>query len=552
MIKIFPMGGIGGVTKNMFLYEYDQEILIIDCGIGFPDNSMPGVEFLIPDTAYLRTRLEQGAHIVGMVLTHGHDDHIAALPYVLRELDVDFPIYGSPLTAEFAMARMADNGIDKRVEHFAEGEITLGSFRIETIKITHSVPDTRHLAIHTPEGIIYHGSDYKIDLTPVDGIVPEFQKMARVGQEGILCALMDCLRIERTAPTQSESAVGPALRREMFGVKGKVMVTLMSSNLHRVQQVIDVAAEYGRKVTFVGRSVEQNVNLAMEMGILHFPANFKLNKRNIDKVPDSELCVIIAGSQGQPGSSLVRAVSGSHRNISIQKGDKIIFSSEPIPGSETDVYKTINEIALQGVEVVYSDIEDDLHVSGHASAYEQMFMAELLRPKFLFPIGGEERHRVQYSLAAQEHGYRPSEIVLPHYGKIVEFDHGEFRYGEEIELKDRMVDSSGVSDVVAHLLDERQVLGEHGVVVVSLVEENGNFDPREVAISMRGFSQDTPEVATRLQHVVQDNIGRILNNVDTNDPDFRKEVERQLSGIIHREFGRAPLVMVIVTSRYNG
>lgn len=548
MVKVFPMGGIGNVTKNMYVYEYGDELLIVDCGIGFPGNDMPGVEFLIPDSQYVQDRVKQGAHIVGLVLTHGHDDHIAALPYIVREIGVDFPIYGSPLTAEFAMARMADNGVEKRVEYLDEGSITLGSLSIETIRVTHSIPDTRHLVIRTPEGIFYHGSDFKLDLTPVDGIPTDLQRIAQVGAEGVLCAMIDCLRIERPYPGKSESAIGAALRREMHGVRGKVFVTLMSSNIHRIQQTIDVAAEFNRKVTFIGRSVEQNVNVAMNMGLLHFPPNAKLNKKNIEDVPDEELCVVIAGSQGQPGSSLVRAVAGSHRHISVSKNDKVIFSSEPIPGSEKDVYRTINEIAEQGVEVVYSDLEDDLHVSGHAGEYEQMFLLHLLRPQYVFPIGGEERHRVMFGLKVQQHGYRPQQVVLPHYGKIVEFHQDDMRYGEEVPLRERTVDGEGISSVVASMLDDRQVLGHHGVMVLSLVERNGVFDPRQLTITTRGFSYDNPEMQRSIERSVRDKALEVISSNDGSPADLRARLEKQVSGIIRRDLGRAPMVMAVITS----
>ncbi|MCD8507137.1 ribonuclease J [Candidatus Woesebacteria bacterium] len=384
MTKIFPLGGISGVTKNLFVYEHNDDMLVVDCGIGFPDETMPGVEFLIPDSQYLQDRLAQGATLHAIVLSHGHDDHIAALPYVLREIDVDVPIFGSPLTAEFAMTRMADNGVEKEVQYFEDdGVLEFGPFQVENIRITHSIPDTRHLVIRTPDGVFYHGSDFKLDLTPVDGIPSDLQRVAEIGREGVLCAAIDCLRIERPLPAASESSVGAAIREEMRDVEGKVLVTLMSSSIHRIQQAVDVAAEYGRKVAFIGRSVEQNVNTAMNMGLLDIPQDMKVNKRRMDDIPDSELCVIIAGSQGQPGSSLVRAVFGSHRMISVSKGDKIIFSSDAIPGSEKDVYRTINRIASQGIEVAYAEMNPGLHVSGHASEYEQMILLHLLQPEYV-------------------------------------------------------------------------------------------------------------------------------------------------------------------------
>lgn len=549
MLKIFPMGGIGGVTKNMFVYEYNQDIIVVDCGIGFPDSSMLGVDFLIPDTQYLQDRLKQGATLHGIVLTHGHDDHIAALPYVLREISADtVPIYASPLTAEFAMSRMADQGIEKEVQHFKEGRINLGPFEVETVRVTHSVPDCRHLVIRTPDGVVYHGSDFKIDLTPIDGVNMDLQRIAEIGREGVLCALLDSLRIERRDPSGSEAQVGPALRREMYGVDGKVFVTLMSSSIHRIQQVIDIAAEFGRKVTFVGRSVEQNVNTAMGLGMLNFPANVKLNKRNIDRVPNNELCIIIAGSQGQPGSSLVRAVSGEHRFITVEKGDKVIFSSEPIPGSETDVYRTINAIAEMGVDVVYSDIEDDLHVSGHAGAYEQMLMVHLLRPKFLFPIGGEERHRVQFTKAVGEHGYNSRDVVLPNYGRIVELDSGSFRYGEKVDLRERTFTGEGASDVLASAVNERQKLSEQGALVVSLIERMGVIEEAGIALSTKGFQLSKDIDSAEFDRAVKAEVMRIVNSFEGETDDLRRELERGVNRYLSRELGRSPFVIVTITS----
>ncbi len=548
MIKIFPLGGIGNVTKNMYVYEYGDEMLVIDCGIGFPGYDMPGVEFLIPDTQYLIDRMEQGAHIVGLVLTHGHDDHIAALPYVLKEIGEDVPIYGSPLTAEFAMSRMADNGVEKEVQYFDDGKLELGSFTLETIRVTHSIPDTRHLVITTPEGTFYHGSDFKLDLTPIDGKPTELQRIAEIGRRGVLCAMIDCLRIERPFPTPSESVVGPSLRREMYGVKGKVFVTLMSSNIHRIQQAIDVAAEYGRKVAFIGRSIEQNVNTAMNMGLLNFPPNAKLNKRNLESTPDDQLCVIIAGSQGQPGSSLVRAVAGEHRYISISKGDKIVFSSEPIPGSEMYVYDTIDEISRLGIEVSYSDIEDDLHVSGHASAYEQMILLHLLRPRYVFPIGGQERHRVHFGLEVQKHNFQPRQVVLPTYGKIVEFSGDQMRYGEEYPLRERTVDGAQAASIVASLLDERQLLSQYGVMAVSLVEHNGSIDPDAISIITKGFRLEDEESRGHLESIVREEVLRFVSSNDVSDKDFRRELEKSILRAIKTELGKSPTVVVGIGS----
>lgn len=553
MLKIFPIGGISDVTKNMFLYELGDDMLVVDCGIGFPDETMPGVEFLVPDIDYLVKRLNEGATLHGIVLTHGHDDHIAALPYVLRELPANPPIYASPLTAEFAMTRLEDGGVEKEVQYFPQDEILqLGPFGIEPVWVTHSIPDTRHLAIHTPEGLIYHGSDFKFDPQPVDNAPSDFDHIKAIGRDGVLCAMVDCLRIERAKPGKSESEVGPYIREEMKNVRGKVVVTLMSSSIHRIQQVIDAAAAENRRVSFVGRSVEQNVNTCMNMGLLHFPPEIKVNKRNLADVPDNKLCVIVAGSQGQPGSSLVRAVDGSHRFLSINPGDKVIFSSDVIPGSERYVYGTINKLfENDGVDVAYVDINPGLHTSGHASAQEQMELVEMLNAKYVFPVGGEARHRFLFSQEVQQHGYKPNQVVLPKEGKIVEFNKGGMRYGDQIKLRHRTVDASGMASVVAEHLDERSLLGKGGALVVSvkLDDESVGVSPEDVAVDTRGVTVSDERLRQSFIARVQDLISEKLATFEEESgkaQSVRRSLEKQVARLAEEELGSSPLVMVVV------
>lgn len=555
MLKIFPIGGISDVTKNMFLYEYGDDMLVVDCGIGFPDETMPGVEFLVPDIDYLVKRLNEGAILHGIVLTHGHDDHIAALPYVLRELPANPPIFGSPLTAEFAMTRLEDGGVDKEVKTYIDGEILeLGPFGVEPVWVTHSIPDTRHLAIHTPEGIVYHGSDFKFDPAPVDNAPSDFAHIEALGKQGILCAMVDCLRIERAKQGKSESTVTEALRKEMQDVTGKVIVTLMSSSIHRIQQVIDVAAEQGRRVSFVGRSVEQNVNSSMNLGMLHFPPEIKVNKRNLADVPDNQLCVIAAGSQGQPGSTMVRAVDGAHRFLSVNKGDKVIFSSDVIPGSERHVYGTINKIfELGGVDVAYTDLNPGLHVSGHASAEEQMQLVDMLNAKFVFPIGGEARHRFLFAQAVEEHGYKLNNVVLPKEGKIVEFQDGAMRYGAQIKLRHRTVDTTGMASVVAEHLDERSLLGKGGALVVSvkLDDEAAGVTADDVAVDTRGVTVSDEHLRERFVLVIKDLVAEQVNRLDEDEvdqPAVRKQLEKMIARTAEEDLGVSPLVMVLLHS----
>jgi len=526
-IKIVPLGGVGSVTKNMYVYEYGNELLVVDCGIGFPEEYMYGVDLLIPDVTYLQKRLAEGARIVGLCLTHGHDDHIAALPYVLPMLNAEFPIYGSRLTAAFAKARMADQDYMREVQEYPEQPLHLGSFSIEAISVTHSVPDTRHLVITTPAGILYHGSDFKFDMTPIIGERSEFDKIAEAGNRGILCALVDCLRVERGSWSASEAVIRGTLEKAIRECPGKFIVTLMSSNLHRIQQTVDVAAEHDRKVVFVGRSVEQNVRIAQELGLLNIPKGMYVQKKHIQDYKDEELCVIIAGSQGQPGSSLVRAVYGEHPIINVSKKDKIVFSTEPIPGNEPNVYSTIDEISRNGVEVLYSDIEDNLHVSGHAGEAEQQLLISLLKPKYLFPIGGADRHRVAFEHMAEDLGFSEQQVLLPKLGQIVEFIDRVARLGDTLSLKELMVDGLRIGDVGNIVLADRKKMAEEGMVVVIVPERGGMLYPMETYVVSRGFvfMKNADEIVDLIKETTQ---SLVNGHRDMGEGELKREIEKNL------------------------
>ncbi len=545
-LRIIPLGGMGSVTKNMFAYEYDDEILLVDCGIGFPEQYMLGIDVLIPDVSYLQKRLQEGAKIVGMCLTHGHDDHIAALPYVLPMLNVDFPIFGSPLTAAFAMARMEDGEYKRLVSRYPDtSSLKLGRyFEIDTIHVTHSVPDTRHLVIHTPEGICYHGSDFKFDMSPVDGKVSDFGKIAIAGQEGVLCALVDCLRVERDVWAPSESSIFETLEREVRDCKGKFFVTLMSSNIHRVQLAINVAAEHGRKVVFIGRSIEKNTKVAEELGILRIPRGIIVNKKNMQDYPDNEPCIIIAGSQGQPGSSLVRAVFGEHPLISISKADKVVFSTEPIPGNEGNVYNTIDELSRNTVDVAYSDVDPGLHVSGHAGLVEQQLLISLVKARYLLPIGGTDRHRVQFKKVAQGLNYAPSDVLLPVSGQVIEFESQRVKFAEKLSLKELMVDGLRVGDVGTIVLADRKTMAEEGMVTVIIPKHKGEFDTRNIYVASRGFvfMKQSDEM---INEIIKTTTAIVRENQDLAETEIRKKIEEQLSRRLEEVIGRKPLIVPV-------
>jgi ribonuclease J len=547
-LKIVPLGGMGNVTQNMFVYEYDDELLIVDCGIGFPDIQMPGVDILIPDISYILEKLEEGKTIVGMILTHGHDDHIAATPYLLPHLPV-FPIYASPLTAGFAHQRMSDSEADREITVVKDREVyQIGKyFQINSLAMTHSVPDTKHWIIKTPEGVIYHGQDFKLDRDPVDGILPDYEAIEAAGKEGVLCMLIDCLRVERPEWVKSESSAGPAIEAAVLETKGKCIVTLMSSHIHRIQQTVDAAVKDNRKVVFVGRSVEQNVDVALQLKMLHIPQGVQIDKHDIGDYKDSELCVIIAGSQGQEGSSLVRAVFGEHPIIQIKPNDKVLFSADAIPGNQIAFYKAVDELCRNGIDVLYPDIEPDLHQSGHASAEEQQKMVSLVKPQYIFPIGGADRHRVKfYDFVAERLGYKQNQILLPESGEIIGFEGGQPKVVDKIVIIPKTVDGLGIGDVGPVVLSDRRALSQAGIVVVVITRQNGFLDLRNIEVISRGFvfMKDATEVVNfikqRTAEIVQD-LGQ-----KAKDDEIKRSIEKRLARRLYKVIQREPVIVPVI------
>lgn len=548
-LKIIPLGGMGRVTQNMYVYEYDNEILLVDCGIGFPDYQMPGVDVLLPDISYLESALESGKEIVGMILSHGHDDHIAATGYLVPRLG-EFPIYASPLTAGFAQNRMRDFNVEREIIMLKDKEqVQVGEyFNFYSIAVTHSVPDTKHLIIKTPEGIIYHGTDFKFDENPVDGIMSDYDAMKEIGNKGVLCALSDCLRVEREEAIPSESTVGPSIKKAMQDAKGKVLVTMMSSHIHRIQQTVDAALELGRKVVFVGRSVEQNVKVALELKKLKLPASSMVNKKKIKQVPDHELCIIIAGSQGQEGSSLVRAVFGEHREIMVNKNDTVIFSADAIPGNEVPYYQSIDELASNEVHIVYPDIAENLHQSGHASAAEQLRLLEYLQPKYVMPIGGADRHRALYvERVAKKAGMEKRNVLLPKSGQVVAFSDSQVSMQEQIILEPQTVDGKGIGDVGKMVLSDRKTLGESGIVVVLVPENLSKLNKNSVQVVSRGFvfMRDADEVID----YIKDRVIEIIRALGKRPKQHlvKKEVEKRLGKSLYKVIQREPIVLTAFT-----
>jgi ribonuclease J len=547
-LRIIPLGGMGNVTQNMFVYEYDQEMLVVDCGIGFPNVYMPGIDVLIPDISYLKTKLEAGKKIVGMILTHGHDDHIAATPYLLPELP-EFPIYASALTAGFARNRMKDGGVEREITVVKDNqEFKIGQhFTAVAYPMTHSVPDTRHYAIHTPEGIIYHGSDFKLDTAPVDNQKPDFEHISKLAEEKVLCMMIDCLRVERSEWTKSESTTGPVIEAAMVGTKGKFIMTLMSSHIHRIQQTIDAAVKHGRKVVFVGRSVEQNVDIALQLEKLSIPKGVKVDKRDIEDYGDDQLCVIIAGSQGQEGSSLVRAVYGEHPVIQIKPQDKVVFSADAIPGNEIPYFDAIDELFRNRVTVVYPDIEPNIHQSGHASAPEQQELLGMIKPQYVMPVGGSDRHRVLFiDKVAKPVGINSDRVLIPANGEVLSFHAGKPSIAETISLKPQLVDGLGIGDVGPVVLSDRRLLGQAGIVMLVIPKVKGRLEPSKITVVSRGFvfMKEADEVITFLKRTTAEIIADL--GPQAKEEEIKRSIEKRVGRRLYKIIQREPMIVPVI------
>ncbi|MCA9369892.1 MAG: ribonuclease J [Pseudomonadales bacterium] len=547
-IRVMPLGGMGNVTQNMFLYQVDQQILIVDCGIGFPDHHMPGADLLIPDISYLHQLLEQGNTIAGMVLSHGHEDHIGALGYILPELP-EFPIFAVPFTAAFAQKRLEDKGARGSVTPVHdETHLQISpTFSVEFVQVTHSVPETRHLIIRTPAGTIYHGSDFKLDPHPVDGKVSQLDRIGQLASEGIDLMTIDCLRVESADWTKSESTVGPSIETTMRETKGKYIITLMSSHIHRIQQTIDAADKCGRKITFVGRSVEQNMEIALSLGEAHIPKGMQIDKRDIQNTADDKLCVVIAGSQGQEGSSLVRAVFGEHPVIQIAEHDTVVFSASAIPGNELPYYAAIDELCKNGVHVVYPDILKTLHQSGHASTPEQQELLGLVKPTYVMPIGGADRHRVKFlEFVAEPLGYTKDAVLLPNSGEVLELSASGPKVVESVHLKPRIVDGLGIGDVGPVVLSDRKALSEAGIIVVVVPRVKGQFRPKDIRVISKGFvfMKEADDVIEFITSTTAELLTTFKKK--TSDEKLRRSIEHTLSRKLFKIIRREPLVVMVI------
>lgn len=550
-LSLMPLGGIGDVTKNMYVYEYDNEVLIVDCGLGFADETMLGVDLLLPDISYL---VKAKKKIIGMLLTHAHEDHIGATPFILPQLfslspGNPFPIYGTSLTAALTNEKLKEYGVPQRVNtvQFGAGPVLLGNFSASFIRVTHSVPDTSHILIKTPVGSIYHGSDFKLDDTPVDGKKSEYDKIALAGQKGVLCLLSDCLGSERVGRVLPEIGLFSNFERELKRCRGKFIVTLFSSNISRINQVVEASEKMGRKVVFIGRSLIKAKDVAQKLGYLRIQSTHEVPIEQIRNYTDTQLTFIVAGSQGQENSGMARIANGEHREIKLTQNDTIIFSSDPIPGNEVIVYELIDTIAKKGSRVVYSSISRDFHVSGHGAQEELKQLISLTKPKKLIPIGGAFRHMVAYRELAMQLGYKKEDILLLEDGQEIIFSEHGVALGRKIQTENVYVDEISGEELESYVLRDRKKLSEGGIVVVLCeVDSSTGQLIGTPEIIVRGFA--TAE-AKKLRVRLLQELRRILGNKKgrvTNWVYVRNLIGEVSERRIYKDLHRRPLVLPVV------
>ncbi len=468
-LKIIPLGGLLEVGKNITVFEYENEIVIVDCGLAFPEDDMLGVDLVIPDVTYLEKNKEK---IKGLVITHGHEDHIGAIPYLLKQINV--PIYATKLTAGLIRNKLEEHKLVRstKLKVVNQGDkINLGKMKVELIRSSHSIPDSVALAIHTPVGIIVHTGDFKIDYTPIDGEKMDFGRLAELGNKGVLALLSDSTNAERKGFTMSESSVGEVFDKLFLNCTKRIVVATFASNVHRVQQIVNSAVKHGRKVSVCGRSMINVIKTAIELGYMNVPENTFIDIDMIKNYTDDQLVILTTGSQGEAMSALTRMASGEHRKVEITPNDLVIISANPIPGNEKYVSKVIDDLMQIGAEVVYSSLED-IHVSGHACQEEQKLMLSLVRPKYFLPVHGEYRQLIAHAKTAMKVGVPPENIFIMNNGRVMELTQNSAKIVGTVQSGKILVDGLGVGDVGNIVLRDRQHLSQDGLIIIVLTMDS--------------------------------------------------------------------------------
>ena len=545
-LKIIPLGGLNEIGKNLTVFQYGEDIIIVDCGLAFPEDEMLGIDLVIPDITYLSKNRDK---IRAIIITHGHEDHIGALPYVLKEINV--PVYGTRLALGLVEVKLEEHGMlrQTKLNTVKPGDIiNLGAFKVEFIRSNHSIADAVALAIFTPVGTVVHTSDFKIDFTPIDGDVIDLTRFAELGREGVLALLADSTNAERPGYTMSEKTVGASFDEIFMNCNQRIIVATFASNIHRVQQVINSAVKFDRKVAICGRSMVNVANVAMKLGYMNVPQGVFIDVDEIERYKPNQLVIITTGSQGEPMSALSRIASSDHKKIEIIPGDKVIISASPIPGNEKLVSKVINELFKRGAEVIYHAIMDT-HVSGHACQEELKLMHTLVKPKFFMPVHGEYRHLKQHANIAENLGMDEQNIFIMDIGKVLELSSDTARINGNVTAGKILVDGLGVGDVGNIVLRDRKHLAEDGliVVVLTLDGEKGSVIAGPDIIS-RGFVyvRESENLMDQIKGVVKVRLAECESRKITDWSTLKNNIKDALRDFLYEKTKRKPMILPII------
>ena len=545
-LRIIPLGGLGEIGKNMTAFEYGNDIIVVDCGMGFPDEDMYGVDVVLPDITYLRNN---AARVRGLILTHGHEDHIGAVPYVLKELDI--PIYTTPLTAALVELKLEEHDLLYNTQIFtkkAGSVFRLGNFTIEFIHVNHSIPDSVALAITTPLGTVIHTGDFKIDVTPISGGMMDLVRLGELGNQGVLALLSDSTNVERPGHSESERKVGVGFDQLFLGCDKRIIITTFASNVHRLQQIIDVAAKYGRKVAVTGRSMENVLRVSMVLGYMNIPEGVLTDLDHINKLPRNKVVILSTGSQGEAMSALYRMAFSEHKQIQINSEDRIIISASAIPGNENMISRVIDELFHKGAEVIY-DRHTALHVSGHACQEEQKMLLALVKPKYFIPVHGEYRMLMKHAELGRMMGVQPKNIVIPENGRVIEITRKSINAEDSVTAGAVLVDG-GLSEIGSVVMRDRHKLAEDGMVVVVL--PYSSYDHTLVGtpeIVTRGFIyvKEAEELMEELKRVTMETVEACEAQHIRDWTAIKSKIKNNLSGYLFKTTRRSPMILPVIS-----